>query len=157
MQAIPPVPRHWGLIVINAGRPTSSSVGCRPKVVGTKAHGLIDDLGSLAFLRHMIAEAHSHAAESECRHFQVALSEFALLHSAFSFELGTDYSDLSDAMSIASNPLSPATSVRAVSISSCTHHLGLLHFQFRISGMSWPCLSMYCLCSINLSLSCCFR
>ena len=36
-------------------------------------------------------------------------------------------------------------------------HLGLLHFQFRISGMSWPCLSMYCLCSISLSLSCCFR
>jgi len=27
-------------------------------------------------------------------------------------------------------------------------HLGLLHFQFRISGMSWPCLSMYCLCSL---------
>ena len=36
-------------------------------------------------------------------------------------------------------------------------HLGLLHFQFRISGMSSPYLSMYCLCSISLSLSCCFR
>ncbi len=36
-------------------------------------------------------------------------------------------------------------------------HLGLLHFQFRISGMSWPYLSMYCLCSMSLSLSCCFR
>src|SRR3954451_6954019 len=36
-------------------------------------------------------------------------------------------------------------------------HLGLLHFQFRISGMSWPCSSMYCLCSISLSLSCCLR
>ena len=31
------------------------------------------------------------------------------------------------------------------------------HFQFRISGMSWPFLAMYCLCSINLSLSCCLR
>ena len=31
------------------------------------------------------------------------------------------------------------------------------HFQFRISGMSSPSLSMYCLCSISLSLSCCFR
>ena len=36
-------------------------------------------------------------------------------------------------------------------------HLGLFHFQFRISGMSSPYLSMYCLCSISLSLSCCFR
>ena len=34
---------------------------------------------------------------------------------------------------------------------------GVLHFQLRISGMSSPCLSMYCLCSISLSLSCCFR
>ena len=31
------------------------------------------------------------------------------------------------------------------------------HFQFRISGRSWPYLSMYCLCSMSLSLSCCFR
>jgi len=36
-------------------------------------------------------------------------------------------------------------------------HLGLLHFQFRISGRSSPYLSMYCLCSTSLSLSCCFR
>ena len=36
-------------------------------------------------------------------------------------------------------------------------HLELLHFQFRISGRSSPYLSMYCLCSISLSLSCCFR
>src|ERR1039457_5564605 len=28
-------------------------------------------------------------------------------------------------------------------------HLGLLHIQFRISGMSSPFLSMYCLCSIS--------
>ena len=31
------------------------------------------------------------------------------------------------------------------------------HFQFRISGMSWPCLSMYCLCSMSLSCTICFR
>ena len=30
------------------------------------------------------------------------------------------------------------------------------HFQFRISGRSSPFLSMYCLCSISLSLNCCF-
>ena len=30
------------------------------------------------------------------------------------------------------------------------------HFQLRISGISWPYLSMYCLCSISLSFSCCF-
>ena len=36
-------------------------------------------------------------------------------------------------------------------------HWGLPHFQLRISGMSWPFLSMYCLCSMSLSLSCCFR
>ena len=36
-------------------------------------------------------------------------------------------------------------------------HLGMLHFQFRTSGRSSPYLSMYCLCSISLSLSCCFR
>src|SRR5579863_9904884 len=36
-------------------------------------------------------------------------------------------------------------------------HLGLLHFQFRISGMSWPYLSMYCLCSMSLSCAICFR
>ena len=32
-----------------------------------------------------------------------------------------------------------------------------LHFQLRISGMSWPCLSMYCLCSMSLSCIICFR
>jgi hypothetical protein len=37
------------------------------------------------------------------------------------------------------------------------NHFGLPHFQFLISGRSWPYLSMYCLCSISLSLSCCFR
>jgi len=31
------------------------------------------------------------------------------------------------------------------------------HFQWRTSGRSSPCFSMYCLCSINLSLSCCFK
>ena len=31
------------------------------------------------------------------------------------------------------------------------------HFQWRISGRSSPYLSMYCLCSISLSLSLCFR
>ena len=31
------------------------------------------------------------------------------------------------------------------------------HFQWRISGRSSPYLSMYALCSISLSLSCCFR
>src|SRR5208283_4595914 len=36
-------------------------------------------------------------------------------------------------------------------------HLGLLHFQLRISGRSSPCLSMYCLCSMSLSSICCFR
>ena len=36
-------------------------------------------------------------------------------------------------------------------------YAGLLHFQLRISGRSSPFLSMYCLCSISLSLSCCFR
>src|SRR5450759_843664 len=36
-------------------------------------------------------------------------------------------------------------------------HLGLLHFQLRISGISWPCLSMYCLCSMSLSCTICFR
>ena len=36
-------------------------------------------------------------------------------------------------------------------------HSGLLHFQFRTSGRSSPFLPMYCLCSISLSLSCCFR
>lgn len=36
-------------------------------------------------------------------------------------------------------------------------YLGLLHFQFRISGISWPCLSMYCLCSMSLSRTICFR
>jgi hypothetical protein len=36
-------------------------------------------------------------------------------------------------------------------------HVELLHVQLRISGRSWPCLSMYWLCSISLSLSCCFR
>ena len=41
-------------------------------------------------------------------------------------------------------------------IPSCIH-LGLLHFQFRISGRSWPYFVMYCLCSISLSLSNCFR
>ena len=30
-------------------------------------------------------------------------------------------------------------------------------FQFLISGMSWPCLSMYCLCSMSLSCIICFR
>ena len=30
----------------------------------------------------------------------------------------------------------------------CVHY-GLLHFQFRISSMSWPSLSMYFLCSIS--------
>ena len=30
-------------------------------------------------------------------------------------------------------------------------HVELPHFQFRISGISWPFLSMYCLCSISLS------
>src|ERR1019366_483411 len=30
------------------------------------------------------------------------------------------------------------------------------HVQFRISGMSSPCRSMYCLCSTNFSLSRCF-
>ena len=36
-------------------------------------------------------------------------------------------------------------------------HLGLPHFQFRISGMSTPCSLMYCLCSRSLSASCCLR
>ena len=41
-------------------------------------------------------------------------------------------------------------------------HKGLLrlikpHCQLRISGRSSPYLSMYCLCSISLSFSCCFR
>ena len=36
-------------------------------------------------------------------------------------------------------------------------HFRWPHLQFRISGMSWPYVSMYCLCSISLSLSCCFR
>jgi hypothetical protein len=31
------------------------------------------------------------------------------------------------------------------------------HFQLRISGRSSPFLSMYCLCSISLCLSCSFR
>ena len=31
------------------------------------------------------------------------------------------------------------------------------HFQLRISGMSWPCRSMYWLCSISLSRMLCFR
>ena len=31
------------------------------------------------------------------------------------------------------------------------------HCQLRISGKSCPFLSIYCLCSINLSLSCCFK
>jgi hypothetical protein len=35
-------------------------------------------------------------------------------------------------------------------------YVGLPQFQFRISGRSWPFLSMYCLCSMSLSLSCCF-
>jgi hypothetical protein len=34
---------------------------------------------------------------------------------------------------------------------------GVLHFQFQISGMSWPYLSMYCLCSISLSCIIRFR
>ena len=34
---------------------------------------------------------------------------------------------------------------------------GTVHFQLRISGMSTPCLSMYRLCSISLSRSCCLR
>jgi hypothetical protein len=33
----------------------------------------------------------------------------------------------------------------------------LLHVQFRISGRSWPCLSMYWLCSTSLSRIICFR
>ena len=36
-------------------------------------------------------------------------------------------------------------------------HLGLPHFQSRISGMSTPCSSMYRLCSMSLSASCCLR
>jgi hypothetical protein len=36
-------------------------------------------------------------------------------------------------------------------------HLGWFHFQLRTSGRSSPFLSMYCLCSISLSLSCCFK
>src|SRR5208337_3129760 len=36
-------------------------------------------------------------------------------------------------------------------------HLELPHFQVRISGRSSPCLSMYCLCSMSLSLNCCFK
>ena len=36
-------------------------------------------------------------------------------------------------------------------------HFGLPHFQSRISGMSSPYLLVYCLCSISLSLNCCFR
>ena len=36
-------------------------------------------------------------------------------------------------------------------------HLELLHFQFRISGKSWPYWSMYCLWSISLSWTICFR
>ena len=32
-----------------------------------------------------------------------------------------------------------------------------VHFQFRISGRSSPFLSMYSLCSMSLSLSCCFK
>jgi hypothetical protein len=36
-------------------------------------------------------------------------------------------------------------------------HLELPHFQLRISGKSSPCLSMYCLCSMSLSCTICFR
>jgi hypothetical protein len=36
-------------------------------------------------------------------------------------------------------------------------HLGLFHFQFWISGMSTPCLSIYRLCSTSLSANCCLR
>ena len=59
--------------------------------------------------------------------------------------------------SIASRRLSPATSALAVSISCLRIHLGLLHFQLRISGKSSPCLSMYSLCSMSLSCIVCFR
>jgi len=31
------------------------------------------------------------------------------------------------------------------------HFVLPLHFQLRISGRSWPCSSMYCLCSLSLS------
>ena len=34
---------------------------------------------------------------------------------------------------------------------------GIPHFQFRISGMSRPCLSMYSLCSMSLSWTICFQ
>ncbi len=34
-------------------------------------------------------------------------------------------------------------------------HLELPHLQFRISGMSSPCFSMYCLCSSSLSRMAC--
>jgi len=56
--------------------------------------------------------------------------------------------------SIPRSLLSPAT----LASSQCVYtleriHLRLFHFQSRISGMSWPCLSRNCLCSISLSLS----
>ncbi len=36
-------------------------------------------------------------------------------------------------------------------------YVGALHCQFLISGISSPNLSMYRLCSISLSMSCCFK
>ena len=50
-----------------------------------------------------------------------------------------------------------ASPVRPMAWNVSIHSFGTCHFQLRISGKSWPFLSMYCLCSISLSLSCCFR
>ena len=49
------------------------------------------------------------------------------------------------------------TSIRGSYLCLVRSHFELPHFQFLISGKSCPFLSMYSLCSINLSFSCCFR
>ena len=55
------------------------------------------------------------------------------------------------------SPRSPASSSSAVATSACAVISSASHFQLRISGRSWPCLSMYWLCSTSLSCIVCFR
>ena len=42
-------------------------------------------------------------------------------------------------------------------INATSYVLSCFHFQLRISGISSPCLSMYCLCSMSLSCIICFK
>jgi len=71
-----------------------------------------------------------------------------------------DFSNVRCQTMVGEYAFNPAPEISAAHMSTYKFfriYWGLTHFQFRICGMSCPYLSIYSLCSMSLSLSCCFR